>query len=1278
MPAANGSSGSSFLSPNHPINLRKQAAPKLDSSFSVRSYIGGANALLEKAQAADAQGQLEVAFVNYLKAAGVASFISKHDDWPKIQKGRGPVYQAYNELMQQVPAFIDRTKRIEEQLRMREEKNALQQREAQAKEHENRAKASERGQPGSGAYDGQPAAEAGGMPTGSPAQDGGLNAAEREQGGGTDAPTAAGTEVLGSRHGAHTRMSASLAERLQALRGAGVDGGIGGTGNGAPDGRARSSSLSDGSIGGASVGQLPRTGDLASQLEALAERDDRGSDDEPEPPVARDGFASPTLPHDDSFSMHAVSNALRGLQSHDRGQQAPAADGSAAPDGAPHFPHVPTASEFESSYPTLDAFERGAAGDHTPTANGAAPRLAAEHQGDGDDDAGHSMFPARPRTRSSSSSSAAAAARRPRDGLPNAARMSLQFEQRGSVASPPASLRPGVAPKPSKAAAPSPVNGAGGAGVTGAAAASLIVGPKPSAPLTNHITVQDLFGFLYPGFEELTDADGNKKIGKRRGMDVLLLDVRSRQEWETCRIKGGRGVCIEPIILREGMTSADLEDKLLLSPEDEQASFAARNEVDLVVLYDGNLRSLKHAPGAPTPQTQAEAAARQRMEIVIKAIYENEFRKVLKHQPVLLVGGLESWHKALGEKGVIRERGPAPGASTSGGGGGGGVGRRTSISFEAGTRFPTADSPSSRTAAAEQAAQQELKRSRRQQQILPDSIASPPLASSTVPRKPGIHPGSVYPGSPASSSSTSFGSMSGYAAGGAGAAGTPGSFAPPSIPPRTYQTPGGPAALTAGAPSFPPAAAARPGDYFSGAPSDRQQGIPRTNSSTFDYPQLRQNGQPYGMPTPQPPPAAASSAGPRQTSARCRTAVGQDLAAGASATAAPSYAGYQPTPSRMYSGSGTTASNGRSADDVRIGLTGLKNLGNSCYMNSTLQCLSATIPLARFLLDGSYKRAINKVNPLGTQGALAEAFAQLVRVMWSEQYTFVSPVTFREAIARFAPAFRGYDQHDSQEFLAFLLDGLHEDLNYVVRKPPPVEMTPERETELETLPQQIASVKEWGIYRMRNDSLIVDWFQGQFRNKMTCLTCGKTSTTYNAFMYLSLPIPHGRGISKVTLQQCLDAFVREEILDKADAWNCPRCNKPRKASKRLSISRLPQVLLIHLKRFSFKGPFTDKIDTTVTFPTSGLDLTNYMPPPLPPGAVGKGVPTSMSQQPPYTYDLYGVTHHFGSLNTGHYTATIRNHGDWWYCDDSRISKGDDRQIHTNSPYVLWFRRRPNH
>lgn len=99
----------------------------------------------------------------------------------------------------------------------------------------------------------------------------------------------------------------------------------------------------------------------------------------------------------------------------------------------------------------------------------------------------------------------------------------------------------------------------------------------------------------------------------------------------------------------------------------------------------------------------------------------------------------------------------------------------------------------------------------------------------------------------------------------------------------------------------------------------------------------------------------------------------------------------------------------------------------------------------------------------------------------------------QEAICRFAPQFKGSDQHDSQEFLAFLLDGLHEDLNMVRDKPAPVEFTPEREAELERLPTQIAAEREWNIYLRRDDSIIVRLFQGQYKSQLKCLTCGAVS-----------------------------------------------------------------------------------------------------------------------------------------------------------------------------------------
>lgn len=106
-------------------------------------------------------------------------------------------------------------------------------------------------------------------------------------------------------------------------------------------------------------------------------------------------------------------------------------------------------------------------------------------------------------------------------------------------------------------------------------------------------------------------------------------------------------------------------------------------------------------------------------------------------------------------------------------------------------------------------------------------------------------------------------------------------------------------------------------------------------------------------------------------------------------------------------------------------------------------------------------------------------------------------LTSKTSIVKFASQFSATnEQHDSQEFLSFVLDGLHEDLNRVRIPPPPVEMTPEREAALETLPPEVASEKEWAIYKQRNDSFIVDLFQGQYRNRLECLTCHKVRPPY--------------------------------------------------------------------------------------------------------------------------------------------------------------------------------------
>lgn len=131
---------------------------------------------------------------------------------------------------------------------------------------------------------------------------------------------------------------------------------------------------------------------------------------------------------------------------------------------------------------------------------------------------------------------------------------------------------------------------------------------------------------------------------------------------------------------------------------------------------------------------------------------------------------------------------------------------------------------------------------------------------------------------------------------------------------------------------------------------------------------------------------------------------------------------------------------------------------------------------------------------MGTGGALANAFATLIRTMWSENYNFISPVPFRQALIKFAPQFEGKEQHDSQEFLNFLLDGLHEDCNLIIKRPAPPPESAEEEARFEKLPDWQASGVAWERYLERNSSVVVSLFQGQYKSKLTCLTCHTVSS----------------------------------------------------------------------------------------------------------------------------------------------------------------------------------------
>ncbi|XP_044307785.1 ubiquitin carboxyl-terminal hydrolase 19 isoform X3 [Varanus komodoensis] len=191
------------------------------------------------------------------------------------------------------------------------------------------------------------------------------------------------------------------------------------------------------------------------------------------------------------------------------------------------------------------------------------------------------------------------------------------------------------------------------------------------------------------------------------------------------------------------------------------------------------------------------------------------------------------------------------------------------------------------------------------------------------------------------------------------------------------------------------------------------------------------------------------------------------------------------------------------------GFTGLVNLGNTCFMNSVIQSLSNTRELRDYFHDRSFESEINYSNPLGTGGRLAIGFAVLLRALWKGTHHAFQPSKLKAIVASKASQFTGYAQHDAQEFMAFLLDGLHEDLNRIHIKP-----------YTETLdsdgrPDEVVAEEAWQRHKMRNDSFIVDLFQGQYKSKLVCPVCSKVSITFDPFLYLPVPLPQKQKVLTV-------------------------------------------------------------------------------------------------------------------------------------------------------------------
>ncbi|XP_065285688.1 ubiquitin carboxyl-terminal hydrolase 8-like [Dermacentor albipictus] len=338
---------------------------------------------------------------------------------------------------------------------------------------------------------------------------------------------------------------------------------------------------------------------------------------------------------------------------------------------------------------------------------------------------------------------------------------------------------------------------------------------------------------------------------------------------------------------------------------------------------------------------------------------------------------------------------------------------------------------------------------------------------------------------------------------------------------------------------------------------------------------------------------------------------------------------------------------------------GLRNLGNTCYMNATLQCLANTIPLALHFLSDRYKRDINRDSHRSTGGETAHEFKSLLAQMYYNDKS-VSPKGFKCLMGKLFNVYAGYEQQDAHEFLLNFIDKLHEDLNRALhRKGAPAPLPPADEANL-SLNGRIN--RFWCQHLDRHLSVVSDLFEGLLVSNLTCLACRKSSSSFEVFSCLSLPIPAVSG-SVCYLQDCLKLFLETESMSGEAAWDCPTCKQKRRAEKRMIIARLPKILIVQFNRFRCETAWqSKKLQTYVHFPVNSFDMNSYV----------DHTRVDTQRRPPY--HLYAFLNHYGTLATGHYIAYCRAGlgGQWYMYDDASVTEVTLSESDKRNAYILFY------
>jgi ubiquitin carboxyl-terminal hydrolase 8 len=329
--------------------------------------------------------------------------------------------------------------------------------------------------------------------------------------------------------------------------------------------------------------------------------------------------------------------------------------------------------------------------------------------------------------------------------------------------------------------------------------------------------------------------------------------------------------------------------------------------------------------------------------------------------------------------------------------------------------------------------------------------------------------------------------------------------------------------------------------------------------------------------------------------------------------------------------------------EIKAGNKGLANLGNTCYMNSALQCLSHLLtfhPLNETFLA--------QCAALSSECLMKEWY-EFQRQMWSnEDDHMVNPSRLLKCFQRQCSEndlyFENFDQNDADEFLVLFLDLIHRGIR---RK---VSLKMNRVAD----PIITKAYDSWKKFYENDYSYIVQNFHSQMLGITACPECDYSTTSHDPVQVISLEVPKGAR----SLEDCLKAHTCLSELDGDNQWKCDQCHQFTKAKQRNLLWKTSDILIFLLKRYKNGQKIGRFIDYKDIFDIGAYTL-NY------------GSRSSTTK-----YALQGVSVHDGSLGGGHYYAYCKNNLDqkWRKYNDTNVTEVSQEDALGTNGYVFFYKR----